>query len=73
METTRLACLVVLLVRLVRIEVFPERDGNSPRVVPLGDYFNDVRIEVFPERDGNHLLNVDRRPQLLLRPNRGLP
>ena len=37
----------------VRIEVFPERDGNeiTPPSTETGTQL--VRIEVFPERDGN--------------------
>ena len=38
----------------VRIEVFPERDGNSLRPDDPNSAQRDVRIEVFPERDGNH-------------------
>ena len=52
METTETGTQLRKLLDRVRIEVFPERDGN--------DLFGDfrlhcgfVRIEVFPERDGN--------------------
>ena len=38
---------------VVRIEVFPERDGNFMDLIIYKREFVAVRIEVFPERDGN--------------------
>ena len=38
---------------IVRIEVFPERDGNWPTAETAEAASCLVRIEVFPERDGN--------------------
>ena len=54
METCRFKWGVVSRSLFVRIEVFPEKDGNElendDQVSPIKFY---VRIEVFPERDGN--------------------
>ena len=57
----------------VRMEVFPERDGNWEYGV-FRDFvqFHYVRMEVFPERDGNEFIN-DAFACVNLRPNGGLP
>ena len=36
----------------VRMEVFPERDGNKLKIFATNSRYL-VRMEVFPERDGN--------------------
>ena len=38
---------------LVRMEVFPERDGNNSFALIFMSAIICVRMEVFPERDGN--------------------
>ena len=53
METPVFSCLRLCVAGLVRIEVFPERDGNLWRLKLLRGNLFAVRIEVFPERDGN--------------------
>ena len=45
--------MVVYIGRSVRIEVFPERDGNNKFPLAAESDRVSVRIEVFPERDGN--------------------
>ena len=41
---------------MVRMKVFPERDGNPHDRVDTAAGVGDVRMKVFPERDGNQLL-----------------
>ena len=57
----------------VRIEVFPERDGNYDGVTAPRAWREEVRIEVFPERDGNIFQIIDALNLLISSPNRGLP
>ena len=38
----------------VRMELFPERDGNGHLRDPLHPKIISVRMELFPERDGNN-------------------
>ena len=53
METPRLWVRTLHDRSEVRMEVFPERDGNSHPVHEDALYRSWVRMEVFPERDGN--------------------
>ena len=58
---------------LVRIEVFPERDGNLCNWARVAYNIIIVRIEVFPERDGNSNRGACFITSDTLCPNRGLP
>ena len=46
---------------VVRMEVFPERDGNLNREVRGLSREIAVRMEVFPERDGNFMITRVRK------------
>ena len=53
METTSVRDVIHTFTSIVRMEVFPERDGNSEQRERRGVRVPSVRMEVFPERDGN--------------------
>ena len=73
METPFLAAKAAVFWLGVRIEVFPERDGNQQQQGSGGVLVNFVRIEVFPERDGNIIDTILAMFSARSSPNRGLP
>ena len=57
----------------VRMELFPERDGNRQIVSWIRNDNPAVRMELFPERDGNCVIYAVQLLDHLIRPNGALP
>ena len=74
METTLSFMFLDSINPVVRMKVFPERDGNRTAVRPSDKLdLTKVRMKVFPERDGNYSTLAKMNLNRIVCPNEGLP
>ena len=73
METHNIPTLYLITNPVVRMKVFPERDGNTNVTTSRSDVEKIVRMKVFPERDGNYNCSAKAAVFLSICPNEGLP